>query len=638
MIIRKLTASFGKLSGDVLEFNDGLNVIYAPNESGKSTWCAFIRAMLYGIDTSERSKVGKVPDKTRYAPWSGAPMQGSMEVCAGGKEITLTRSSPRQNLPMREFSAVYSGTAVEVEGISGENAGEMLTGVGRDVFRRSAFVEQGSIAVSGTPELEKRINSIVSSGEENVSFTDADEVLRSWQRKRRYNGCGVLPGIENEMDEIRSRISDLENSENEIEELNSQLLEAKRKVAELEDSVTESRKIRRKDSLERLATARKTLQRVDDERAKAAEKYNECLAVQHSHFFAGQPLDEVRAEVQADTDEAERLQAVIDGKSVVTPVFVLVAFVLAAVSAALYVSRGVLLLAVCAGVLLALGIILLTKYIAARKVIRKASSEKKEILKKYGASVPNDIYTLLEGYSMLCEETVKAKQRELFLKNKYEEGRERLEGVERSVIEDLDFVGGNTEAARLTAMLSSARTEEERINSRLSALKGRVSASGDLSVLKSSLAYLREKYDELEQEYREIDLAVSVLRQADDELQSRFCPELGKLAAEYMSRMTGGKYSDVLIGKDFSAAVKTEDETVARGGEYLSAGTADLLYLAVRLAVCRLAMPSGEPCPLIIDDALVNFDDERRDAAMELLRQIAGERQVILFTCRPLNS
>ena len=65
---------------------------------------------------------------------------------------------------MREFSAVYSGTNIPVEGMTGLNAGQMLTGVGREVFRRSAFVEQGAVAVSGSPELEKRISAIVSTG------------------------------------------------------------------------------------------------------------------------------------------------------------------------------------------------------------------------------------------------------------------------------------------------------------------------------------------------------------------------------------------------------------------------------------------------------------------------------------------
>jgi uncharacterized protein YhaN len=116
MKINKLTASFGKLNNDTIEFTDGLNVVRAPNESGKSTWCAFIRDMLYGVDSSERTKSGYLPDKVRYAPWSGAPMEGTMELTAGGKDVTITRTTRTKSGPMREFSAVYTGTNVPVPG------------------------------------------------------------------------------------------------------------------------------------------------------------------------------------------------------------------------------------------------------------------------------------------------------------------------------------------------------------------------------------------------------------------------------------------------------------------------------------------------------------------------------------------
>ena len=187
MMIKKLDATFGKLEGESLELHDGLNVISAPNESGKSTWCAFVRAMLYGVDSSERQKAGFLPDKMRFAPWSGSAMQGSMQLESGGRDITITRTTKTASAPMREFSAVYTGTSVPVEGLNGNNAGEMLTGVSRDVFRRSAFVEQGKVAVTHSAELEKRISAIVSSGDEDCSFTEADSRLRQWQRKRRFN-------------------------------------------------------------------------------------------------------------------------------------------------------------------------------------------------------------------------------------------------------------------------------------------------------------------------------------------------------------------------------------------------------------------------------------------------------------------
>ena len=46
-----------------------LNILQAPNEWGKSTWCAFLAAMLYGLDTRAKSTKTALADKERYAPW-----------------------------------------------------------------------------------------------------------------------------------------------------------------------------------------------------------------------------------------------------------------------------------------------------------------------------------------------------------------------------------------------------------------------------------------------------------------------------------------------------------------------------------------------------------------------------------------
>ena len=57
----------------------------------------------------------------------------------------------------------------------------------------------------------------------------------------------------------------------------------------------------------------------------------------------------------------------------------------------------------------------------------------------------------------------------------------------------------------------------------------------------------------------------------------------------------------------------------------------DQLYLALRLAVAEELTPQA---PLFLDDALVRFDDERMRAAVGILKEISGQKQVILFTCQ----
>ena len=104
MKIKSMTATFGKLDHARLELGEGLNLIEAPNEGGKSTWCAFWKAMLYGVDTRDRDRKGYLADKNRYQPWSGAPMEGELALEWQGRDITVRRG-PRGSVPFGAFSA-----------------------------------------------------------------------------------------------------------------------------------------------------------------------------------------------------------------------------------------------------------------------------------------------------------------------------------------------------------------------------------------------------------------------------------------------------------------------------------------------------------------------------------------------------
>lgn len=635
MKINKLTASFGKLENESLSFHPGLNVIYAPNESGKSTWCAFIRAMLYGIDSSERVRAGYLPDKLRYAPWSGAPMEGSMDLTTGRADITISRTTRAKSAPMREFSACYTGSSVPVDGVTGANAGEMLTGVSRDVFCRSAFIAQGSVAVTGSPELEKRISSIVSTGEEQTSYSEADERLRAWQRKRRFNRRGYLPELEAKMDDTQRMLNSMDESAAEIAALEDRLAESGARCAALESAVTESRKFQRRESLDKLSRGRAELKAAEETHDKALAALSDAKDALRAGPFGAVSADEAEANAADDLAALDELKA--RGRRRVSPLLAIIFFVLAVAGAALYTHfQSVAYICLAAAFCIA-AVVLFMRYSKARRAALDARAERRKILDGYGVRSASDIRAALDGHRALCCAVDTAERQELDTRRAYDEARDRQAMLEEAALGELDFSGGSSEAARLSRELAAERQNAERISSQIAALNGRLAAVGDPLVLTSDLRTMEDEYNSLCEEYDAISLAVDTLRAADSELQSRFSPQLGKLAAQYMSFMTGGRYSDVLINRDFSASAKTQDDAVARDSEYLSAGTLDLMYLAVRLAVCELAMPAGETCPLIIDDALVNLDEERLRQAMALLRELARSRQIILFTCRDVN-
>ena len=209
MEIKSLSATFGRLENETLPLSSGLNVIEAANESGKTTWMAFLRVMLYGLNTRDRSPRA---DKHRYLPWNGSSMQGRMELICNGEHITIRRSTARANSPMGAFAAEYTGTTTPVPDLASATLGETLLGVPQDVFERSAFIRQSGVPIDQNNNLERRIASLITTGEEDSSYTDAAERLRKQLTRRRYNKTGLLPQLESE-------IADLENTLSEINAL-----------------------------------------------------------------------------------------------------------------------------------------------------------------------------------------------------------------------------------------------------------------------------------------------------------------------------------------------------------------------------------------------------------------------------------
>ncbi len=632
MKIRKLTASFGKLENETLSFHEGLNVIYAPNESGKTTWCAFIQAMLYGVDSAERAKNGYLPDKQRYAPWSGAPMEGTMELSAENCDITLTRTTHAKGAPMKQFSAVYTGTNTPVDGMTGQNAGELLTGVNRDVFRRTAFVGQGALAMTGSPDLEKRISAIVSTGEEQSSFSEADERLRAWQRKRRFNRRGLLPELEGKMDELQGRLDDMGGSVEDVQRLEKELEKNRADCAKLEQAVTESRKRQRKEALSRLSSGHQELQQASGAHDETVRQLSRCREELRQSDFGDMSREALQEKITRDRETLRNLSRSRKTGKALWPA--ILCFVLAVIAAAVYSVEQLLPVIIAAGLLCLAAVVLLLRYSKARQAAQQAQERRIQLLKSYRVNTAAELEGVLARHIALENDLREAEEAERQSREAYERTRSRVTKLEESAVSELDFAAGNTEAARLSRALTAARAEGERLSARIAELNGRLSAMGDPLVLASDLSCLQEQHEQIQAEFDAISMAEDALREADTELQRRFSPELGRLAAQYMSEVTGGRYEDVLINRDFSARARTKDDAVARDSEYLSAGTLDLMYLAVRLAVCELALPEGEPCPLIIDDALVNLDATRFQQAMELLKRIARDRQVLLFTCR----
>ena len=166
MKIISMTATFGKLDNETIHLQEGLNVLTAPNEWGKSTWCAFLTAMLYGIDTRERSRGENLAEKEKYLPWSGKPMEGTLRVLHQGRDITIQRST-KGRIPMGEFRAYETQSGMAVPELTAANCGQMLLGVERGVFLRAGYLRLNDLPVTEDEALRRRLNALVTTGDES---------------------------------------------------------------------------------------------------------------------------------------------------------------------------------------------------------------------------------------------------------------------------------------------------------------------------------------------------------------------------------------------------------------------------------------------------------------------------------------
>jgi uncharacterized protein YhaN len=173
--------------------------------------------------------------------------------------------------------------------------------------------------------------------------------------------------------------------------------------------------------------------------------------------------------------------------------------------------------------------------------------------------------------------------------------------------------------------------EWRQLQQKLGQCQGQMETLGQKEGLEQEKAHLEARLAALEQHYNALTRAQEMLLQANQELQRRFAPRISQRAQELFARLTAGRYQRITLGQDMSLEAATQSETTMRNTLWRSDGTVDQLYLALRLAVAEELTPEA---PLVLDDALVRFDDVRLKAALDILEETAVSKQVILFTCQ----
>ena len=699
MRIYEMTATFGKLEHQTLTLKPGLNVITAPNEWGKSTWCAFLTAMLYGLDTRAKTTKTALADKERYQPWSGSPMSGRIDLNWKGRDITIERSS-RRRVPLGEFKAYETETGLPVEELTAANCGQQLLGVEQTVFCRAGFIRFSDLPVTQDEALRRRLNALVTTGDDSGAADRLAAGLKELKNRCRYNRTGLLPQAEEKREALEGKIAELEALNTQCGKLKMRIDEGKDWLRQLQNHQQALAYRQMEADTARVAQAREVLERAEElqrqresvcaalpPRGEAEEKIRQLQALQgelhalreEERFAPAQPRKpEMPNPFTGLTSEAARAMAREDARLLAvctggkTPLLLILSGILGMLAAGFLAFLTVYPFAAAAGgaglCALVWGVweklsakrkaaaivekygssdwrrwtgpiadyeLEMVQYSADQKVYEEVTSEL-EVRRMVAAKKRDALCGLQEPEEMLefWQQTLEHWQDREQARREAEQARTHLDALSAmvKVAEKPAFLDNLTQSAQETAaLIAECASEQQRLQNRLGQYQGRMELLGDAQALNAELQRTVDRIAQLEETCAALTIAQQTLAQARAELQRRFAPRITRQAQKLMQAMTGGRYRRLTMGEDFSLQAAAGQEDVLHDVLWRSDGTADQLYLCLRLAVAQELTPEA---PLVLDDALVRFDDQRLAATMQLLSELGREKQVILFTCQ----
>ena len=704
MRIYKMRATFGKLEDQTLELQPGLNIIEAPNEWGKSTWCAFLLAMLYGIDTRARTTKDALAEKEKYAPWSGSPMEGRIDLSWNGRDITIERRT-KGRTPFGVFKAYETATGLEVPELTGANCGQMLLGVERSVFARTGFLRLNDLPVTQDEALRRRLNALVTTGDESGAGDVLGTKLKELKNACRYNRSGLLPKAEAELAALEGKQRDLIRLSREAEEnllrqaqtegyleqlKNHQIALGYRaaqadqaRVLEAEGAAGEA--TARRDELEAICAGLPSREAAEEQRRQIRELQQQWMSAQMEAqalpaepaepgkvaVFEGVEPSALLTKVREDAKAYEDLRGKAEKKPVIGWCLMILGLVGIAVSAALQVWIAL----AGAALVMAAGMVV---YSGARKQRKDAAAEAEALASHYpwretqrwsveaqnyvnqrsqyerslaqyraakeaqdarSAAIRQQIQTVARGQDLRT--VLEELQRVVDTWNELEDARQDLKQAE-NYLRDIRAMAKPARKPAFEDTLNCTEVETARLISEYSArqgqlreqqgkIRGAMNTLGDDQTLQKQIDALRQRITALEETAAALDLAQQTLAAATEQLQRRFAPRITERAKELFARLTNGRYDRLNLTRELAVDTAAAGELTLHSAQWRSEGTVDQLYIALRLAVAEELTPEA---PLVLDDALVRFDDRRLENALAVLEASAEFRQVILFTCQ----
>lgn len=595
---------FGKLKNKEIILQDGINIIYGKNESGKSSMLKFISSMLYGASKNKNGK--EISDFDRFKPWETEEFSGKiLYELDNGNEFEVYREFKKKNPTIYNAFKEDISKTFTIDKTKGIDFLKEQTGIDEETFYSTAITEQEGIKLSKSSQnsIIQRISNLVSSGDDSISFKKSLEKITKNQNEE----VGTDRTSQRPINIVNNKISRLiaEKKELEIykENINDNNLE--REQLYLEEKDIETKK----------AFLKEVKTKLDNNRLKNAEiNFNRNLEKEYND-----KIEELNKKINNHNSEKAYEKADFKNYYIAIAIFIITFIILMGINHGKYIITNIIALIPIIFILLKI------------KNLKNKIMENEKDRDNSKNKIINELEILKKSRE---KQSVEVDDKEKKLIQDLE--RENNELIDKYIsILDLGYMQENI-VKSYDEILREIDSKENRLNTvrfRIQTMENR------LNEINSKLDYLsqvEEELDDAKTERNELlslnnsyNIAKEALEIAYGKVKENISPKFTENLSDIVSKISNNRYSNVIFNDTEGLMVEVQNGNYVPASR-LSVGTIDQMYLSLRLSA--LEEISEEKMPIILDEAFAYFDEERLENMLNYLNN-NYKNQIIIFTC-----
>ena len=668
--------AYGNIENKDINLKQGINIIQGKNESGKSTLLNYIISSFYGISKNKDGRV--LSDYDRYKPWNNSEFSGRIDYeLDDGNKYEIFRDFNKKNPKIYNDKLEDITNKFEVDKKDGSKFFFEQTGVDKQMYLSTVVSPQEEVRLKDKDQniLIQKIANLAGTGEDNVSYKKAIEKMQEKIRDEIGTNKTTQKPInivEKQIKEIEDKIKsisqyqdrkyEIDNEKEKIEGTLETLELEKRILMELQEA-TNKNDIQNKEIEIKEKNKAENLLKIKQLKEEEKLLDNENKEIKQSITNRKELIEKNKSKQEEINSQIEKIKNENVNEStykknnkskIFLAIFVtlIILCIIITITVKNYVFSGVI------GAIALLDIALyantikkdieykkatheaidieLNKLIDEKKKTETVINEKEQELKEYEQNekeITNKT-SMIEGQIILLEKSNEQINVELNTINREQKDKDysRTDEIitkykdEFPGIEDLVNKGDYR-----------TRDVDEKINNLKIMIKGLEIESSTIIPQLDEMVTLEEKLElnntklkELKREEETINIAISTLTEAYEEMKNTITPKFTQNLSSSIKQISNNKYEKVTINDDNGMIVENNR------GEYvdaakLSTGTIDQLYLALRLSM--IDDLSKEKLPIILDESFAYFDNSRLENILKYLNGELNNHQTIILTC-----